>query len=89
MILKLFDARVLHLVQRGYADKDNPGARYNIYSIDYGTYVDLIGTVRQPDLNLNLVGENAAEEGEVSVPLDDKRSIRRIILTEEILEPVK
>lgn len=89
MILKLFDARVLHLVQRGYADKDNPGARYNIYSIDYGTYVDLIGTVRQPDLDLNLFGENAVEEGEVSVPLDDKRSIRRIILREETLEPAK
>lgn len=84
-ILKLFDARVLHLVQRGYADKDNPGARYNIYCIDYGTYVDLMGTVRQPELDLNLEGDDSLGEGEIEVPSDDKRSIRRNILPESIL----
>jgi hypothetical protein len=30
IIHRLFDLRVLHLVQRGYADKDRPGVRYNI-----------------------------------------------------------
>jgi DNA polymerase III delta prime subunit len=33
MILKLFDGRVIHHMQRGYADKDNPGVRYNIYNL--------------------------------------------------------
>ncbi len=42
LIQRLFDLRVLHLVQRGYADKDRPGVRYNIYTLDYGTYVDLL-----------------------------------------------
>jgi hypothetical protein len=88
VIQKLHDARVLHLMQRGYADKDNPGVRYNIYTLDYGTYVDLIGTSRQPVIELL----EALEDGEKSidgliyvVPFDDKRSIRRIVLREEIL----
>jgi hypothetical protein len=37
--------------------KDNPGVRYNIYSIDYGTYVDLIGTSKEPQLELELFEE--------------------------------
>lgn len=82
VIQRLFDARVLHHMQRGYADKDNPGMRYNIYSVDYGTYVDLLGTAKQPDIELQ-EEEHAAE---VVVPFDDKRSIRRIILDPAILE---
>lgn len=80
IIQKLFDARVIHQMQRGYADKDNPGVRYNIYSLDYGTYVDLIGTSKQPFLDLE---EQVTED--VVVPYDDKRSIRRVILKGEIL----
>ena len=81
-VQRLFDARVLHQMQRGYADKDNPGVRYNIYSLDYGTYVDLLGTSKQPELNLQ---EHDEETLEFVVPYDDKRSIRRIILSEEVL----
>lgn len=82
LVQRLFDLRVLHLVLRGYADKDKPGIRYNIYSLDYGTYVDLMNTSRRPDLGF-LVHEPNTEE--FVVPFDDKRSIRRIILTEKIL----
>ncbi|WP_419604356.1 hypothetical protein [Thiolapillus sp.] len=81
IVQRLFDARVIHHMQRGYADKDNPGVRYNIYSIDYGTYVDLLGTTKEPELDLV---ERA--EPDVIVPFDDKRSIRRIILRPEVLE---
>jgi len=83
VIQKLFDLRVLHLVQRGYADKDKPGVRHNIYSLDYGTYVDLINTSKKPDLGFTFHEDEPQEE--FVVPFDDKRSIRRIILTEEIL----
>jgi hypothetical protein len=41
VIRSLFDLRIIHLVRRGYADKDNPGLRYNIYTLDYGSYVGL------------------------------------------------
>lgn len=83
IIQRLFDARVLHHMQRGYADKDNPGVRYNIYSVDYGTYVDLLGTAKQPDVTM----QEANDSPDVVVPFDDKRSIRRIILDPNILEP--
>jgi hypothetical protein len=86
MIQKLFDARVLHLVQRGYADKDNPGQRYNIYAVDYGTYVDLLGTSSQPQLELELFVRPKSEGNQLLVPFDDKRSIRQIILSREHLE---
>jgi hypothetical protein len=83
IIQKLFDLRVLHLVQRGYADKDKPGIRYNIYTLDYGTYVDLMNTTRRPELGFELM-ENA-DPSEYVVPFDDRRSIRRIILTGDYL----
>jgi hypothetical protein len=84
VIQKLFDARVVHLVLRGYADKDNPGVRYNIYTLDYGTYVDLLSTSKAPDLGFQ--DKTPAEDGEFLVPFDDKRSIRRIVLKREILK---
>ena len=88
MILKLFDARVIHHMQRGYADKDNPGVRYNIYNLDYGTYVDLIGTSKEPAIDLKDENEESIS-CKVIVSFDDKRSIRRIILTKEVLENVE
>jgi len=86
VVQRLFDARVLHHMQRGYADKDNPGIRYNIYTLDYGTYVDLLNTSKQPVLDL--VGEDTEgdTEPDLIVPFDDRRSIRRIILTEDVLQ---
>ncbi len=83
LIQQLFDLRVLHLVARGYADKDTPGVRYDIYALDYGTYVDLMNTSKKPDLGFDLANGDSSE---YVVPFDDKRSIRRIILTQNILE---
>jgi hypothetical protein len=84
LIHRLFDLRVLHLVQRGYADKDKPGVRYNIYTLDYGTYVDLMNTTRRPEMGFEFA-ESADDPSEYIVPFDDKRSIRRIILTKDHL----
>jgi hypothetical protein len=83
IIQKLFDARVIHLVKKGYSDKDNPGIRYSIYSLDYGTYVDLINTSKQPEIEFI---KNPELDASTIVPFDDNRSIRRIILTQEILD---
>lgn len=83
IVQRLFDARVLHHMRRGYADKDNPGQRYNIYAIDYGAYVDLLGTGKQPELDLN---HDREVTDEFVVPFDDKRSIRRIILDRAVLD---
>jgi len=83
VIQRLFDSRVLHLVVRGYADKDNPGKRYNIYTLDYGTYVDLINTSKEPQLEFE---EFDSVPEDFVVPFDDKRSIRRIVVDESILD---
>jgi hypothetical protein len=48
LLLALFDARVVHLVRRGYSAQDEPGERYDVYVIDYGAYVDLIHTKYEP-----------------------------------------
>jgi hypothetical protein len=82
IIQQLFDARVIHLVKKGYSDKDNPGVRYNIYSLDYGTYVDLINTSKQPEIDFV---KNDELDNSTIVPFDDNRSIRRIVLTKDIL----
>lgn len=84
-IQKLFDARVIHFIKRGYADKVNPGVRYNVYSLDYGTYVDLLNTTKKPEIDLINVDDRTTDDDFI-VPFDDKRSIRRIILTNDILE---
>lgn len=84
VIQALFDARVLHLMRRGYADKENPGVRFSIYTLDYGTYVDLLNTSNAPAVDFES-GKDV--DPEFIVPFDDKRSIRRIVLKDDVLEP--
>lgn len=87
MILSLFDLRLLHLIERGYSDKENPGLRYNIYALDYGTYVDLKRTkVEVVGVLFEADEEQQEEGGERLVPLADKRSIRRVILQTSIFD---
>lgn len=86
MIHSLFDLRLLHLIERGYSDKENPGLRYNIYALDYGTYVDLKRTNVEPEGVLIDVAESAEDDSGRLVPLADKRSIRRVILQPTIFD---
>lgn len=75
----LYDARILHIIKQNVSSKDTPGMRYNVYSIDYGCYVDLINTSRAPKgLFEDEVSEDQTEF--IDVPKDDYRSIRRAIL---------
>lgn len=72
----LYDARVLHIVREGVSAQDIPGRRFNVFSIDYGCYVDLINTHKAPR-GLFQVDE---DENYSEVPQTDYRSIRRAIL---------
>jgi hypothetical protein len=82
-IEQLFDSRLLHVLKRNVSSHDNPGARYDVYKIDYGCYVDLINTTKAP------VGLFETEDdGYVEVPRDDYRSIRRAILDPKALMEV-
>ena len=79
LIRLLYDARILHVVRRGVAAKDKPGVRFNVYSIDYGCYVDLISTARAPQGLLQIEDERGSSQY-VNVPADSYRSIRSAIL---------
>jgi hypothetical protein len=80
LLQALFDARVLHIVRRGYSAQDQPGERYDVWSIDYGAYVDLLQTRYSP-IGALAIGEEG-DEGHVGidVPRQDLRAIRRAIL---------
>jgi hypothetical protein len=80
LLLALFDARVLHVVRRGYSAQDRPGERYEVWVIDYGAYVDLIQTKYAPKGDLPIGEENANAYARVDVPTQDLRAIRRAIL---------
>ena len=75
----LYDARVIHVIKQSVSSQDTPGIRYNVYSIDYGCYVELINTSRAPQ---GLFSAELGEEGEqfVTVPHNDYRAIRRAVL---------
>lgn len=81
VLLALFDARILHVVRRGYSAQDQPGERFDVWVIDYGAYVDLISTVNAPQGLLPFDREDGSEGHiEIDVPVQDLRAIRRAIL---------
>jgi hypothetical protein len=75
----LFDERLLHIARRSYSAKDNPGVRYRVWKVDYGCYVDLINTGQSPTGFL-FDGLEVDQTGEITVPGDDLRAVRRAIL---------
>lgn len=78
LLLALFDARVLHVVRRGYSAQDVPGERFDVWVIDYGAYVDLISTKYEPRGVLAIGTDDEPEWA--AVPAQDLRAIRRAIL---------
>jgi hypothetical protein len=79
LIRELYDARILHIIKRGYSAQDEPGVRYDVFQIDYGCYVDLVATgTRAPEGLFEIETADGTEF--VEVPADDYRSIRRAIL---------
>ena len=81
----LYDGRVIHIIKQSISGKDTPGMRYNVYSIDFGCYVDLINTTRAPK-GLFQVETDEGDEVFASVPQNDYRTIRRAILNLEEFE---
>jgi hypothetical protein len=83
MIRSLMDLRLIHLVKRGFTPEDDPtGQPYDVYTLDYGTYVHALGTDRAP------TGDFSQEHGpgaDVVVPFHDDRAIRRVILDPDLL----
>jgi len=80
LIDSLFDSRVLHLLKRNISAQDEPGVRYDAFKIDYGCYVDLLSTAREPQGTFPMGEAEDQQAGYVDVPPDDYRAIRRAIL---------
>jgi hypothetical protein len=80
LLLALFDARVLHIVRRGYSAQDQPGERFDVWVIDYGAYIDLIQTKNAPQGLLPFGDEDSDQYVNHDVPVQDLRAIRRAIL---------
>jgi len=74
----LYDMRLIHIIKKGVSSNDRPGERFTVYAIDYGCYVDLINTAKEP-IGLFEI-EEAEEMKYIEVPGNDYRSIRRAIL---------
>jgi hypothetical protein len=89
VLTRLLNERVLHKLSGFYSHKDKPGERYELFTIDYGAYVRFIGTVNEPyqiALPFTEYLHNLSyEEQKLMVPLDDKRSIRRIVFDPDVL----
>ena len=79
----LYDARVLHITKEGVSAQDIPGRRFNVFSIDYGCYVDLINTNKAPKGLFEVLDGDSEDEQYIDVPQTDYRSIRRAILNIE------
>jgi hypothetical protein len=91
LLLTLFDARVLHVVRRGYSAQDEPGERYDVWVVDYGAYVDLMHTTYEPRslLPTNGEAEGGGGGGWVDVPIQDLRALRRAILDLDKYDPTQ
>lgn len=77
----LFDSRVIHIIKRGVSSKESPGEKYNVFTLDYGCYVDLINSSFAPRGLFEAIEEEAnAAVKYIDVPHTDYRSIRRAIL---------
>lgn len=74
---RLFDERILHIAKKSYSSRDEAGLRYRVLKLDYGCYVDLMNTAKAPKYFLPDLEYN---DGNIVVPEDDYRAIRRAIL---------
>ena len=80
LIQQFVDERLLHVIKRGYSHKGEPGARFDVLQIDYGCYVHMLATTSAPQMTLKDMDEDTmmgAFSGDVEVPEDDYRAIRR------------
>jgi len=88
LLRRLFSARILHPLRVEWSHPDRPGERYSLVMIDYGTYASFKGTKNEP--NESLFWEPTEQNTQLFddlVPLkNDRRSIRRIVVTAETLD---
>ncbi|ESP94564.1 ATP-binding protein [Pseudoalteromonas luteoviolacea] len=70
----LYDSRILHLIKMGVSAKSHVGKRFNLYSLDYGCYADLLKTKDEPK------GLIIDDNEYIEIPKIDFRSVKDAIL---------
>lgn len=90
LLLRLLNERVVHKLNITYSHKDEPGERFELFTLDYGAYVRFKGTENEPFEQFMFenseMGTLNEAEAKFVVPLDDHRSIRRIVFDPETLK---
>jgi hypothetical protein len=71
LVESLYDYRVIHIKQQGYCNPSTPENRYNVYLIDYGSYLNFLG--------IRLDDEELLKEYEV-VPHDSYKNIMGLVV---------
>lgn len=89
-LTRLLNERVLHKLLGFYSHPDRPGERYELFSVDYGAYIRFKGTGNEPYQTVLPLTQDleslSQEERNYIVPLDDKRSVRRIVFDPDNLK---
>jgi hypothetical protein len=79
LVETLVDQRVLHLMRRGYSDQLSPGMRFNLYALDYGTFVNFENGLVQPKSTRD--HDYATIAGGVCCnPFGDDRVVPRVVV---------
>jgi hypothetical protein len=92
MLIRLLNLRLLHRMRTTWSHPDRPGEPYHIFAIDYGCYADLKGTRSEPRQEIFFFAQDSPQENlppldsQEVVPLPDRRSIRRIVLSRKQID---
>jgi hypothetical protein len=89
LLVRLLNLRLLlHRMRTTWTHPDRPGEPYHVFTIDYGCYAELKGTRAEPNQDVFLFPELVAlkQDSQDIVPLPDRRSIRRIIVSRDQIE---
>lgn len=89
-LVRLLNERILHRLSGTYSHPDKPGARHDLFAIDYGAFVRFRETGNWIQEAAFWDEENSSqlsdEAKSLLVPIDDRRSIRRITFDPDTLE---
>jgi hypothetical protein len=88
-LVRLLNERILHRLNGTYAHPDRPGSRHDLFTVDYGAYVRFRGSVNEVREDVFWDTENKDQlndnEKELLVPIDNNKSIRRIVFDPDTL----
>ncbi len=84
VLVRLFTSRLLHPLRTVWKHPDKPGEPYHLVTMDYGCYVALKNTKSAPEERLFFTLDDVSFDD--LVPLDDRRSIRRVVVDREDLD---